>query len=120
MNDPVELRIVDIVGSGFCFASDDGQKVYDAIVAQLREGRSVCLSFAGADALTSAFLNVAVGQLYGAYTQAEIRAKLTIADACQDDLVLLKRVVDRAKEFFANPEQFQTTAKGVLGDDSEP
>lgn len=119
MSKPIELRIVEIAGSEFCLASDDGQKVHDAIVAEFREGRKVRLSFKAVEALTSAFLNVAIGQLYGEFTEARIKADLSVADTSQDDLVLLKRVVDRAKEFFAAPNQFQTTAQGVLGDSSE-
>ena len=120
MHDQTQLRVVDIVGSGLCLFSTDGQKVHDAIVAELREGRRVCLSFKGTEALTAAFLNVGVGQLYGEFPGAQIRAKLSVADASQNDLVLLKRVVDRAKEFFADPRQLQTVVKDLQGDDDEP
>jgi hypothetical protein len=120
MNELIDLRLVEVVGSSLCLASDDGQKVHDTIVAGFRDGKRVRLSFAGVEALTSAFLNVAVGQLYGESSEEEIRAKLSVGEASQDDLVLLKRVVDRAKEFFRDPKQFQTTAKDLLGEDGEP
>jgi hypothetical protein len=120
MDDQTELRIVDIVGSGFCFASADGQKVHDAIVAGLRNGRRVRLSFEDVDALTSAFLNVAVGQLYGEFSEDEIKAGLSVTGASRDDLHILKRVVDRAKEFFRDPARFHEAVKEVLGEDNEP
>ena len=75
------------------------------------------MSFRGVTDLTSAFLNVAVGQLYGEFTEEEIRAKLSVTDASPDDLELLKRVVDRAKEFFKDPDRFTAAAKEVLGED---
>ena len=34
-----------------------------------------------------------------------------------EDLRLLKRVTDRAKDFFKNPERFKVAAKNALGDD---
>ena len=105
MDDQTQLRVVDIVGSRLCLFSEDGQKVHDAILAELRNGRKVRLSFEGVEALTAAFLNVAVGQLYGELPRAEIKARLSVADASQDDLFVLKRVVDRAKEFFAEQRQ---------------
>lgn len=54
--------------------------------------------------LTSAFLNAAIGQLYVEFTEDQIRANLTVKDIEQDDLALLKRVVETAKAFFKNPE----------------
>jgi len=105
VDDQTGLRIVDVVGSSLCFFSDDGQKLHDAILAELRLGRKVCLSFSGVESLTAAFLNVAIGQLYEELPWAEIKAKLSLADASQDDLYVLKRVVDRAKEFFAEQRQ---------------
>jgi hypothetical protein len=117
MKQPVSLSIVDIVGSGLCIASDDGQKVYDAIAAELRAGNRVRMSFKNVEALTSAFLNVAFGQLYGEFSEQQIKAGLSVADGSPDDMFLLKRVVDRSKEFFKDPDRFHAAAKEVLGDD---
>jgi len=61
------IQIASLVGSNLCIASDDGEKVHDAIVAALRNGKKVRLSFEGVEDLTSAFLNTAVGQLYGEF-----------------------------------------------------
>ena len=116
----VEIRIIEIVGGGLCLASADGQKVYDAVAAALRAGRSVQLSFKGVEDLTSAFLNTAIGQLYSEFPEDEIRAKLSVVDASQDDLFLLKRVVDRAKEFFKNPQRFRAAVRQALGEEDEP
>jgi hypothetical protein len=117
MSNPDELCIAEVAGTGFCVASDDGEKVHARIGSAFRSGRSVRLSFRGVTDLTSAFLNVAVGQLYGEFTEEEIRAKLSVTDASPDDLELLKRVVDRAKEFFKDPDRFTAAAKEVLGED---
>ena len=51
---------------------------------------------------TAAFLNAAVGQLYGTFSEKKIRSLLKIEDAEQDDLALLKRVVDNAKLYFVD------------------
>src|SRR5688572_15640767 len=100
MNGEVELSVYEIVGSNLSIASEDGQKVYDRIEAALKEGRMVALSFRNVTSLTSAFLNAAVGQLYGSFDEDRIRAKLKVQDMQADDRALLKRVVDTAKEYF--------------------
>ena len=94
------IRIVDIVGSSNCVNPEDGKKVLQAITNALREKQQVTISFSGVEDLIPRFLNVAIGQLYGRFPKAELKAKLRVVDASQDDLALLKRVVERAKEFY--------------------
>jgi len=66
--------------------------------------------------MTSAFLNAAVGQLYGEFNEDVIREHLSVIDAEGDQLVLLKRVVDRAKEFFRDPEPYHAAVSGALNE----
>ena len=119
MSEQVCLRAVDIVGSQFCVASDDGQKVHDAIAPALRAGKRVVLSFEGVTDVTSAFLNAAIGQLYSEFSEQEIKAGLSVSQASNDDLYILKRVVDRAKEFFKEPSRFEQAVAEVLGEDDD-
>jgi hypothetical protein len=113
MNKNLTLSILEIVGSPLCVASDDGQKVYDRIAAALKEGQSVTVSFLNVTSLTSAFLNAAIGQLYGSFSEGEIRSKLKVTDLEPDDRALLKRVVDTAKEYFKDPERFKKAERAA-------
>lgn len=88
-----------------CVASGDGQKVYERLTAILKENRGVTLSFHNVSTLTPAFLNVAIGQLYGEFSDEKIRALLKVQDMQPDDLALLKRVVETAKEYFKNRQR---------------
>ena len=118
MSNEADLSIVDIIDSPFCVASDDGQKVYEQIAGCLRRGGRVRLSFEGVEDLTSAFLNAAVGQLYnGDFSADYIRAHVEPTHASPEDLLLLKRVVERAKGFFRNPEPYYRAAAEALGED---
>ena len=114
-----ELEISTIVGSGLCVAASDGQKVYREIEKAIASGKVVQLSFQGVEDLTSAFLNCAVGQLYGKFSEQEIKDKLSVREdsVAPEDLMLMKRVTDRAKDFFKNPQRFKFAAKNALGDD---
>ena len=107
MSGEIKISIFEVVGSRLCVASDDGQKVYDRLDVALKADRIVTLSFHNVMALTSAFLNAAIGQLYGTFSEEQIRAQLKVKDMEQDDLALLKRVVDNAKLYFKDPERYE-------------
>lgn len=111
MNEPITLRIYEIVGHEICVSTDDGQKVYAPIASALQNKKKVDLSFLNVETLTSAFLNAAIGQLYGKFREDQIKSSLTVSDISPDDQILLKRVVENAKEYFKDPERYQKALK---------
>ena len=119
MDEPITIRVFEIVGSGLCVASDDGQKVHDQIAIALREERKVSLSFHNVESLTSAFLNAAIGQLYGEFSPEQVKASISVKDMSSDDINLLKRVVDTAKLYFKDPERFKKAIEDVLEDSDD-
>jgi hypothetical protein len=112
MQKQLDISVMQIVGSPLCVASSDGQKVYDQLSVALKEQHSVMLSFRNVEILTSAFLNAAIGQLYGAFSEEQIRAFLQVEDIEMDDLELLKQVVETAKHYFSDPEKFKALEDG--------
>ena len=118
MSENIKISLFEVVGSSLCVASDDGQKVYKRLTAALKTDRDVSLSFHNITALTAAFLNAAIGQLYGTFSEEEIRFHLKVEDAEQDDLALLKRVVDNAKLYFKDPKRYNQATREVLGDEA--
>ena len=111
MSEGIRISLFEIVGSPLCVASSDGQKVYDCLLAAFEKGRAVALSFHNVTALTAAFLNAAIGQLYGTFSEEQIRDLLKVEDVEQDDLALLKRVVDNAKLYFKDPRRFNQAVR---------
>ncbi len=102
-----KIKIHQIVSSNHCISSYDGQKVYDKINEQLHLGQIIELDFESIEDMTSAFLNAAIGQLYGKFPNEFLNKHLHVKEGTidRDDLLLLKRVIDRAKEFFAAKKQ---------------
>ena len=119
MPDQMTIGIVDIVGDGICVSSDDGEKIFKAVLSVLKQGNNVVISFAGVEDLTTVFLNAAIGQLYGQFSEEEIRARLSVIDASNQDLETLKHSIDRAKEYFKDADRFISSANGVLGVDDD-
>lgn len=101
----VPVPISSIVGGGICVSASDGHRVFDAIRAIIVEGDRAVLSFSGITRMTTAFLNAAVGQLYGEFAEDDLRKLLAPpVDAEPWQLTRLKMVVDRAKVFFREPK----------------
>lgn len=117
MNNPIIVRVFDIVGGPLGVSADDGQRVHDKIAPLLREGQKVELSFEQVETLISAFLNAAIGQLYGEFQEERIRELLSVRDMDADDLEVLKRVVENAKAYFKAPKKFDQAWKEEVGDE---
>lgn len=105
----IQIPISSIVGGGICVAASDGQRVYEAIRTAVARGDRVVLSFSGITRMTTAFLNAAVGQLYGEFSEQDIRMRLAApVDAEPWHLMRLRLVVDRAKEFFKDGDRVRS------------
>ena len=118
MTESITVKIVSIVESGICVAAEDGEKVYHVVYEALKNGKSVTLSFKGIEDLTSVFLNAAIGPLYGEFSEEFLKTHMNPPkDASQQDLDTLRRCVVRAKEYYKNPERFQSAEAEVFGDD---
>lgn len=119
MSEHIHISAFEIVGSPFCVASDDGQEICDLLTATLKVDRRIALSFRNVTTLTAAFLNAAIGQLYGIFSEEQIRSRLKVVDAEPDDLALLKRVVETAKLYFKDPERFNQVIQEIMEDEAE-
>ena len=113
----IKISLFEVVGSPFCVASEDGEKVHKHLDAALRANQEVVLSFHNVTALTKPFLTAAVGELYGTFSEEEIRALLKVEDIAPNDLALLDRVTRNAKLYFKDPQRFNQIFQEVLEDD---
>lgn len=95
------IKIVEIVGDR---ATDmrQGDQIYSMIVEQFEKKEKVTIDFDGLKTVLSTFLNNAIGALYKDYSSEYLNENLKVANLCQDDLFILKRVIKRAKDFYAN------------------
>lgn len=119
MQNPIIVRIFDIVGGPLCVSADDGQRVHDKIVPLLRDGKKVVLSFEQVETLISDFLNAAIGQLYGEFPEELIREMVSVRKKDEEDLAVLKRVVDNAKRYFTNKPVVDKVWKEEVGNEEE-
>ena len=113
----VKIKIIETAGINCCVAACDGQKVHDKIADAFRKNRIVELSFAETNELTPAFLNSAVGQLYGTFQAEIIEKSLSFTDLDHEDEIVLKRVMERAKVYFEHAYSCRKALRDVIGGD---
>jgi hypothetical protein len=113
MNNMVKISVVEVVGDSICVTDGDGKKVYDVIFSALSNDKEIIISFDGVTDLTPTFLNNAIGRLYGKFKKDYIKSKLGVSDMSKNDMVLLKRIVDRAKSFFEDQTRLEIDQDGI-------
>jgi hypothetical protein len=120
MGEIVKLKIFDIVDGPVWVSTEDGQKVFQEIDAVLSTDAAVELSFANRENLITAFLNAAIGQLYGGtYPESFLKEHLTFSDTTEDDRAMLERVIENAKRYFANRQAYDRVWDEAVDEDEE-
>lgn len=119
MDDQITIKVADLIGSPLCISAEDGQKVFDKAEPLLKQGKPVTISFDRVTMLVSLFLNVAVGQLYGSFSEEDIRSLVKVEGLSGDDMELLKRVVDNAKKYYANPSGYDAAWRDEEDEDEQ-
>ena len=108
------VKVLDIINRDTAVSTDDGQKVFEAVSSHLFQDRKTEIDFNGIQFMTTAFLNAAIGQLYSTFTGDQLKNQLSLTNVAKEDLVLFKKVVDRAKEYFAAKEDFDNSADNAI------
>ena len=112
----IKISVYSVIGNSFCIDTDDGEKIYTLINKAIINGQKVKLSFQNIELVTSAFLNVAIGQLYRDFDEASIRKAMSVENISDEDIALLRRVVKTAKIFYKDPERLSKALDEMLGE----
>jgi len=113
----IRISIFEQIGSTAAVSSEDGELLFERILMGIVNNVKVILDFNNIELITSTFFNAAIGQLYSKYDSPFLRAHLKVENAAKEDLELLKKVVERAKEYFKNKEQMEKNIKEALEDE---
>ena len=96
----IRISIFEQIGSNAAVSSEDGELLYKRILKGLDGNVIVLLDFINIELITSTFLNASIGQLYNRHDSPFLRKYLKVDNLAKEDLELLKKVVERAKEYF--------------------
>lgn len=107
----INIKITDETGSSSAISVDDGNSIFNKIDKSLNSGLKVNLDFQDTDFMITAFINAAIGQLYGTYSDEFLQENLKLINVKPEDALLFHQVGQRAKEFFENPVAFEKSIK---------
>lgn len=114
----IRISIFEQIGSNAAVSSEDGELLHNRILKGfVEEDVMVILDFMNIELVTSTFLNAVIGQLYNRYDSPFLRGHLKVENLAKEDLELLKKVIERAKEYFKNKEKIEKNIKEALGDE---
>ena len=102
-----------------CITTEDGEQLRSEIVAQLSKGERVELDFADVEVFASPFLNAAVGSLLRDYKPEDLNSAIRFINLSPEDAQLLRRVIENARDYFANLKAKQIVDSAVKRDDDE-
>ena len=110
------LVIKDIINSELAVSTENGEKVFNLVDSCLQNSEKVELDFAGVTIMITAFLNAAIGKLYSKkeYTPEFLNEFLKLENVEKDDRALFKDVIQRAKEYFANKDDFEKNSNNAI------
>ena len=104
--EPKELiQVRDVVRSERCISSEKGEKLKAVVKDVLSRGRKVCISFAGINNISSAFLDEAIGDLYNGDFREDDLKKICYNNISKEDRFLLSNVIEWAKEDFRDSDE---------------
>lgn len=109
-----QLNIREIISRETAVSSDDGEIVYENIIKCIEGDQVAELDFSNISILTTAFLNSAIGQLYNTYSSEQLNNCLKLKNVADEDRILFKKVIERAKEYFANKKGFEDSANDAI------
>lgn len=109
-----QIFIKEIILVDTAVSTDNGDLIYKKVIEIIEENNRVELDFKGITMMTTAFLNAAIGQLYSKYTGDQLNKLLKLNNVADDDKILFKKVIDRAKQYFANKKDFDESADTAI------
>ena len=113
-NNIKHLIIKETINRETAVSSDDGEVVYNYIIDYFKRGLIVELDFSDISLMTTAFLNSAIGTLYKIYTSEQLNSILKLQNVAEEDRILFKKVIERAKEYFTNRKGFEDSANSAI------
>jgi hypothetical protein len=94
------IKVIDYTHSDRAVSAANGEDIYAKIALCFENNENVNLDFEGIKITITAFQNACIGNLYANFETEKIKNLLTISNLNNDELPLLKLVIDEAKKRF--------------------
>jgi hypothetical protein len=121
MSEPILIRVLDVIGRPLAVDTADGQRIHDKIAPLLIEGKKVVISFDGITMVITAFLNTAIGQLYGdkKLSEGKVDSQLEVKGLLPVFHSTLEKSRELSKAYFKDPERLKKAIQEVMGNEEQ-
>lgn len=112
--DILKIKITDHISLNKGITPDEAEPLYEMEMNAFRAGQKVVLDFEGVEMLTTAFLNVIIGNLYKDYTSEELKLKLGLEHLDEATAIRIKKVTTNAKSFYNDEKDYSKVIEEVI------
>lgn len=113
----ITIHIYNEVGGDSAISVSDGDAIFKKIDNAISNKLIVTLDFNNVTLIITAFLNACIGQLYSKYNSDQLNKYLKVENIADENKHLFIKVIKRAKEYFANPENYDESINSVIGNE---
>ena len=113
----IKISIFEQIGGSAAVSTEDGDVLFKRIEKSLSGNAKVILDFINVNLITSTFLNAAIGQLYNKHDSHFLNENLQIENLSAEDIDLLQKVIERAKEYFKHKRKMDKNIREALDGD---
>ena len=117
MSESIIIRVADLVGGPRAVDAADGEKVFEKVLPVIQSGRKVQLSFDGITMVITAFLNAAVGKLYGVLPESRVDEMIEVKDILPPFQSSLEKSIEWSKAYYRDPERMRKAIMEEMGDE---
>lgn len=112
MNSVIKLN--DFISCRKGVTPEEAEPIYRDIVSSFQKGDTVTIDFEGVEMVTTAFLNVVIGDLYKDYTSGQLKERLLFQNLSSAIALRIKKVTDNAKLFYKDEKVYAKTVEDVM------
>lgn len=114
--DTLKIKITDYISLNKGITPDEAEPIYNMEMDAFSDGQRVILDFDGVEMLTTAFLNVVIGNLYKDYNSEELKTMLRFEHLDEATAIRIKKVTTNAKSFYSNEKDYSKTIEEVINE----
>jgi len=115
--EPLTIKISQHIKLNKGITPDEAQPIYNMEVEAFQNSQKVILDFSDVELLTTAFLNVLIGNLYKDYSSEQLKSMLELSNYDLNTARRIKSVTENAKSFYNDQKGFSQVIEEVLDED---
>ncbi len=115
--EPLVINITQHIKLNKGITPDEAEPILNMEKEAFNKGQKVILDFSNVEMLTTAFLNVVIGNLYEGYTSDQLKNLLSFRNYDIPTSARIAKVIENAKAFYNDNQSYTKIVEEVLNED---